>query len=399
MKKRLGLIIGIIFIVVGCLVYFGYRYMTPKKVLIRTLHSYEKSFFEDNKHSDNLEKIFSKDYKALDINGEMTYTGQNMGFDIKYNQDDKNKISQIKYDLNIDKNKLSGDLVSTNKKLYIMIKDVLTKYYYTDFDNEFTDDYIDFLKLDEDMDIDELVDLYIDSIDENLSNSNFISSKETITIDNKKIKTTKYTMIYDRDLNYKITKTFYKKIKKNNDASITMSKLLNVDEKDLDKTLNKKLEGLLEGEDYSYRINVYTKLNKTCLVEIENDKTSIGINKDKETYNFIMKLDGETITGKLFTHNKDKIKLEAKLKNKYYTMDIDSVNDITKSSSKEVSMKSTTIITMMDQKATFEMNITIREGEAINSDIIKNADSIDNISQKEEYALETLDIFGSLMGE
>ena len=42
MKKGLGLVIAIILIVVGCLGYFGYRYMTPKKVLVRTLHSYKE---------------------------------------------------------------------------------------------------------------------------------------------------------------------------------------------------------------------------------------------------------------------------------------------------------------------------------------------------------------------
>ena len=397
MKKHISLIVSIVLIVVGCLVYFGYRYMTPKKVLIRTLESYKKTVFEDNKNSDNMEKILSKDYKALDISGKMTYINQNIGIDIKYNEDTKDKISQIKYDLDVNNSKLSGDLVSTNKKLYIMIKDVFEKYYYIDMDDELPDDYINFLKIDEELDIEKVIDLYIDSIDENISNSNFNSSKETITLDGKKIKTKKYTINYDKKLNDKIFNTFIKKVKNNEDASITMSKILGVEEKELDKTFEKTLKELKDEEDYSYNLSVYTKLNKTYLIEIEKDKNSIAINKDKDTYNFIIKSEDSTITGKVLTHNKDKVKIEAKLKNKYYSMDIDSVTDVTKSSSKEIIMKNDTIITSMGQKMDFDFDITIKEGEKIDSSIIKDAEDMDNISQKEEYALGTLDLFDSMI--
>lgn len=396
MKKNFGLIIAIIFIVVGCIVYFGYRYMTPKKVLIRTLNSYEESLLEDNKNSENLKKIFSKDYKALDVSGKMNYINQNIGIDIKYNEDTKDKISQIKYDLDVNNAKLSGDLVSTNKKLYIMIKDVFKKYYYIDMSDELPDDYINFLKVDEELDIEKVIDLYIDSIDENISNSDFNSSKETITLDGKKIKTKKYTLVYDKKLNDKIFNTFIKKVKNNEDASVTMSKILGVDEKELDKTFEKQLKELKDEEDYSYNLSVYTKLNKTYLIEIEKDKNSIAINKDKETYNFIIKSEDTTITGKVLTHNKDKVKIEAKLKNKYYSMDIDSVTDVTKSSSKEIIMKNDTVMKSMGQEVKFDMNITIKEGEKINSNIIKDAENMDNISQNEEYALGTIDIFDSL---
>ena len=396
MKKQTSLIISIILIVVGCVVYFGYRYMTPKKVLIRTLNAYEESLLEDNKNSENIKKIFSKDYKALNVSGKMNYINQNIGIDIKYNEDTKDKISQIKYDLDVNKSKLSGDLVSTNKKLYIMIKDVFKKYYYIDMGDELPEDYINFLKVDEELDIDKVIDLYIESIDENISNSNFNSSRETITLDGKKIKTKKYTLVYDKKLNDKIFNTFVKKVKNNEDASITMSKMLGVDEKDLDKTFEKQLKDLKDEEDYSYNLSVYTKFYKTYLIEIEKDKNSIAINKDKETYNFIIKSEDSTITGKVLTHNKDKVKIEAKLKNKYYSMDIDSVTDVTKSSSKEIIMKNDTIITSMGQKMDFDFDITIKEGEKIDSSIIKDAENMDNISQNEEYALGTLDIFDSL---
>jgi len=396
MKKQTSLIISIILIVVGCVVYFGYRYMTPKKVLIRTLNAYEESLLEDNKNSENIKRIFSKDYKALNVSGKMSYINQNIGIDIKYNEDTKDKISQIKYDLDVNNAKLSGDLVSTNKKLYIMIKDVFKKYYYIDMGDELPEDYINFLKVDEELDIDKVIDLYIESIDENISNSNFNSSRETITLDGKKIKTKKYTLVYDKKLNDKIFNTFVKKVKNNEDASITMSKMLGVDEKDLDKTFEKQLKDLKDEEDYSYNLSVYTKFYKTYLIEIEKDKNSIAINKDKETYNFIIKSEDSTITGKVLTHNKDKVKIEAKLKNKYYSMDIDSVTDVTKSSSKEIIMKNDTIITSMGQKMDFDFDITIKEGEKIDSSIIKDAENMDNISQNEEYALGTVDIFDSL---
>ena len=396
MKKQTSLIISIILIVVGCVVYFGYRYMTPKKVLIRTLNAYEESLLEDNKNSENIKRIFSKDYKALNVSGKMNYINQNIGIDIKYNEDTKDKISQIKYDLDVNNAKLSGDLVSTNKKLYIMIKDVFKKYYYIDMGDELPEDYINFLKVDEELDIDKVIDLYIESIDENISNSNFNSSRETITLDGKKIKTKKYTLVYDKKLNDKIFNTFIKKVKNNEDASITMSKMLGVDEKDLDKTFEKQLKDLKDEEDYSYNLSVYTKFYKTYLIEIEKDKNSIAINKDKETYNYIIKSEDSTITGKVLTHNKDKVKIEAKLKNKYYSMDIDSVTDVTKSSSKEIIMKNDTIITSMGQKMDFDFDITIKEGEKIDSSIIKDAENMDNISQNEEYALGTVDIFDSL---
>jgi hypothetical protein len=269
MKKRIGLIIAIVLIVVGSLGYFGYRYMTPKRVLVRTLNSYKDGIYENNKHSDNINKILSKDYKALDVNGKMSVDGQNIDFDIKYNEDSKDKISQLKFDLGIDKTKLSGDIVSTNKKLYLMIKDVFKKYYYTDLGDIFGDDYINFLKNNEQLDTEILFDLFIDSIDENISNNNFVGSKETITLDGKKIKTSKYTMTCDNNLNNKIITTFIKKVKNNNDASTTLSKLLNMEEKDLDKTLNSYLEKIKDEEIPTYTLNVYTKLNKTYLIILE----------------------------------------------------------------------------------------------------------------------------------
>lgn len=397
MKKGIGLIIAIVLIVVGSLGYFGYRYMTPKRVLVRTLNSYKDGIYENNKHSDNINKILSKDYKALDVDGKMSVDGQNIDFDIKYNEDSKDKISQLKFDLGIDKTKLSGDIVSTNKKLYLMIKDVFKKYYYTDLGDIFGDDYINFLKNNEQLDTEVLFDLFIDSIDENISNNNFIGSKETITLDGKKIKTSKYTLTCDNNLNNKIITTFIKKVKNNNDASTTLSKLLNMEDKDLDKTLNSYLEKIKDEEKPTYTLNVYTKLNKTYLIEVEIDGDSIAINKDKDTYNFIIKSEDTTITGKLLTHNKDKIKLEAKMKNKYYTMDIENVTDITKSSNKEIDMNSVTTISMMEQSVKLDMKMALKEGTVISSDIIKNADNMDNISEKEAEAFSKIFMGDSFM--
>ncbi len=408
MKKKTSLIISIVLIVVGCLVYFGYRYMTPKKVLIRTLNNYKESIYEENKHNDNVEKILKGDYKALDVTGEISASNQKSSFNINYNEDDKDKISQINLDLNNNDFKINVDLVSTNKKMYIMIKDVFKKYYYTDFelfDNEnddesdFIGDYINILNDNENVDTEKLLELYIDSIDENISNSDFNSSKETIELDGKKIKTTKYTMTYDKKLNDKIINTFIKKVKNNNDASVTLSKLLNIEEKDLDKTLDNYLKELKDGEKYSYNVSVYTKLNKTYLIELELDGDSIAINKDKDTYNFIIKSEDNTITGKLLTHNKDKIKLEAKMKSKYYSMNIENVTDVTKSSSKAIEMNSETTVSMMGQSMKLNMKIALKEGKAINSDIIKDADKIENLTEQEVDALSKLMIGDSLMSE
>jgi hypothetical protein len=408
MKKKTSLIISIVLIVVGCLVYFGYRYMTPKKVLIRTLNNYKESIYEENKHNDNVEKILKGDYKALDVTGEISASNQKRSFNINYNEDDKDKISQIKLDLNNNDFKINVDLVSTNKKMYIMIKDVFKKYYYTDFElfddgnddeSDFIGDYINILNDNENVDTEKILELYIDSIDENISNSDFNSSKETIELDGKKIKTTKYTMTYDKKLNDKIINTFIKKVKNNNDASVTLSKLLNIEEKDLDKTLDNYLKELKDGEKYSYNVSVYTKLNKTYLIELELDGDSIAINKDKDTYNFIIKSEDNTITGKLLTHNKDKIKLEAKMKNKYYSMNIENVTDVTKSSSKAIEMNSETTVSMMGQSMKLNMKIALKEGKAINSDIIKDADKIENLTEQEVDALSKLMIGDSLMSE
>ncbi len=408
MKKKTSLIISIVLIVVGCLVYFGYRYMTPKKVLIRTLNNYKESIYEENKHNDNVEKILKGDYKALDVTGEISASNQKRSFNINYNEDDKDKISQIKLDLNNNDFKINVDLVSTNKKMYIMIKDVFKKYYYTDFElfddgnddeSDFIGDYINILNDNENVDTEKILELYIDSIDENISNSDFNSSKETIELDGKKIKTTKYTMTYDKKLNDKIINTFIKKVKNNNDASVTLSKLLNIEEKDLDKTLDNYLKELKDGEKYSYNISVYTKLNKTYLIELELDGDSIAINKDKDTYNFIIKSEDNTITGKLLTHNKDKIKLEAKMKSKYYSMNIENVTDVTKSSSKAIEMNSETTVSMMGQSMKLNMKIALKEGKAINSDIIKDADKIENLTEQEVDALSKLMIGDSLMSE
>ncbi len=408
MKKKTSLIISIVLIVVGCLVYFGYRYMTPKKVLIRTLNNYKESIYEENKHNDNVEKILKGDYKALDVTGEISASNQKRSFNINYNEDDKDKISQIKLDLNNNDFKINVDLVSTNKKMYIMIKDVFKKYYYTDFElfddgnddeSDFIGDYINILNDNENVDTEKILELYIDSIDENISNSDFNSSKETIELDGKKIKTTKYTMTYDKKLNDKIINTFIKKVKNNNDASVTLSKLLNIEEKDLDKTLDNYLKELKDGEKYSYNVSVYTKLNKTYLIELELDGDSIAINKDKDTYNFIIKSEDNTITGKLLTHNKDKIKLEAKMKSKYYSMNIENVTDVTKSSSKAIEMNSETTVSMMGQSMKLNMKIALKEGKAINSDIIKDADKIENLTEQEVDALSKLMIGDSLMSE
>ena len=408
MKKRLGLIIAIILIVVGCLGYFGYRYMTPKKVLVRTLHSYKESLFKENKNQENIKKILSKDYKELDVNGKMTYSSQNIGFNAKYNQDDKNKISQIKYDLDIDKTKISGDLVSTNKKLYITIKDVFKKYYYMDMDEMgslFNGDYIDILKLEDDVDVEKLVDLLIDSIDENLSNSSFISSKETITLNDKKINTTKYTITYNKKLRDNIVKTFLDKVKKNNDASSSLSKLLKVEEKELDKTIDEYVDSLKDGDDFSVKLNIYTKLNKTYLIELEDDGTKLGISKDKDIYNFSLKEDEVSITGKLICSNNYKIKIEAKMDSEYYTMELNSVTDITKSNSKEVTMNNTTSMSMKidgsktNEAVKFDVDATLKEGKEINSDIIKNADKFDNITESEMEAFEKLFTGNSLLRE
>ena len=278
--------------VVGFACFIGYRMLfgnNPVKITTKAIRGLKDSIKDAKDDSDGLTDILEgKD--PYEISTKVTLSlPQGMG---KYNlnaliqADSKNEEARI--DLNAKQNGKAildfNSLLSQNK-FYFKLADTMKNYYYLDITNimnEFTNEVNkapssvnpELLELISKYDYTKLIDYAADAVDSAFDKSDFKKSKETIVINDKDVKATKYTAKLTQEKLIKVAKAFAKKAKDDKDlvkilAAASGEKEATI-KKYFDKLIDTKVENLSD-EYILYSVYV-SSLGKTlgCGFELEN---------------------------------------------------------------------------------------------------------------------------------
>ena len=248
--------------VVGFACFIGYRMLfgnNPVKITTKAIRGLKDSIKDAKDDSDGLTDILEgKD--PYEISTKVTLSlPQGMG---KYNlnaliqADSKNEEARI--DLNAKQNGKAildfNSLLSQNK-FYFKLADTMKNYYYLDITNimnEFTNEVNkasssvnpELLELISKYDYTKLIDYAADAVDSAFDKSDFKKSKETIVINDKDVKATKYTAKLTQEKLIKVAKAFAKKAKDDKD----LVKILAAASGEKEATIKKYFDELLDTE-------------------------------------------------------------------------------------------------------------------------------------------------------
>lgn len=186
MNKKIGRIIGIILLIISfCIIgYLIYNYGFSDKNKMFEILSDNVKMLEANEEFNKKMKISNKTLLDMGTEGTFSVSGDSY-FDYENDKIYSSLVSKIE-----NKEFLTPELYFEDDTLYFKIKEISDKLFYLKASEEDSDSQYQF---NEDQ-IEEIIDIFKQAIDKNLSNDNFDKEKAEITLEGNKVKVTKYTM-------------------------------------------------------------------------------------------------------------------------------------------------------------------------------------------------------------
>lgn len=186
MNKKIGRIIGIILLIMSfCIIgYLIYNYGFSDKNKMFEILSDNVKMLEANEEFNKKMKISNKTLLDMGTEGTLSVSGDSY-FDYENDKIYSSLVSKIE-----NKEFLTPELYFEDDTLYFKIKEISDKLFYLKASEEDSDSQYQF---NEDQ-IEEIIDIFKQAIDKNLSNDNFDKEKTEITLEGNKVKVTKYTM-------------------------------------------------------------------------------------------------------------------------------------------------------------------------------------------------------------
>lgn len=186
MNKKIGRIIGIILLIISfCIIgYLIYNYGFSDKNKMFEILSDNVKMLEANEEFNKKMKISNKTLLDMGTEGTLSVSGDSY-FDYENDKIYSSLVSKIE-----NKEFLTPELYFEDDTLYFKIKEISDKLFYLKASEEDSDSQYQF---NEDQ-IEEIIDIFKQAIDKNLSNDNFDKEKTEITLEGNKVKVTKYTM-------------------------------------------------------------------------------------------------------------------------------------------------------------------------------------------------------------
>ena len=186
MNKKIGRIIGIILLIISfCIIgYLIYNYGFSDKNKMFEILSDNVKMLEANEEFNKKMKISNKTLLDMGTEGTFSVSGDSY-FDYENDKIYSSLVSKIE-----NKEFLTPELYFEDDTLYFKIKEISDKLFYLKASEEDSDSQYQF---NEDQ-IEEIIDIFKQAIDKNLSNDNVDKEKAEITLEGNKVKVTKYTM-------------------------------------------------------------------------------------------------------------------------------------------------------------------------------------------------------------
>jgi hypothetical protein len=399
--------------VIGCACFLGYRMIfgdNPVKITTKAIRGLKDSIKDVKKDSNGMTDILEGE-DPYEISTKVTLSlPEGLG---KYNlnaliqADSKNEAAKVDVKAKQNgKDILSFNALLNESKLYFKLADTMKNYYYLDIADmmkEFTDgasktqSSIDpeLVKLVSNYDFSKVIDYAADAIESVFDKDDFKKSKETITINDKDVKATKYTAKLTQEKAIKVAKAFAKKAKNDKD----LIKIIALASGEKEATIKKYLDELIDTEaenlsdDYILYSVYVSSLGKTlgCGFELEGLGSIVIANKGDVT---TVSVKAGEYVGTLNIEEKsdDHVVITANFMG-MITAELDIKSDLdTVKKNKEyketVDVKLNISALGQSMKASLNAVTTVKKISKIDTVDVKNAINLETMSYAQEYQFE-----------
>lgn len=330
-----------------------YLFSNSKTILLQSLGKFtnEAKLLIEKSNNTYIQDILVKD--KIKVSSDIKFTTNNeelFSLNLSYLDNERDKESSLDFKLSQKSLPLlEGNATLANNNIYLKVKDIMD-YYYTEFE------YIRLLSEIPTAEYKKVIDIFSESVKDELKDGKINKSKETIKLGEKDKKVTK--------LSYKITTDNISNIMINTIEEILKDKKLvtslaatsGISEKEFKEGLTKVKENLKEPKDaYLYYNVYYYGFNNIVMYELADATVSIQLYDYDNTNDFIISQNDKTLFTLKLVEEDDKYTILGK-------MDTYSYNG--------------TLIEK-DNKLSLDLNITV-EGMIINLKLDQKTSESDN---------------------
>lgn len=290
-----GIVACVVVAVIACVCFFGYRILfgsNPVKISSDAIRELKDIFADAKDETSEVAKIIEgKD--PYEISSKMNINlPQGMGkfaLNLLMQADSQNNKARFDLSAKEDKNEiLNLNAALDDTKLYFKLADTMKNYYFVDI-AKVADEFKSKVKeatnkVDPELvksimnyDYTKLIDYLADAVDDNLSKNDFKKSKETITINDKDVKATKYTTKINEEKALAILKGFANKAIDDKDIIKMISKATDTKESEVKDKLKEAIKNIkASGRDEYINYSVYVSSLGSTLgygFEVEDKKS------------------------------------------------------------------------------------------------------------------------------
>ena len=416
-KRILIVFLLLLVAIIGEAIYFyfnGYAKFVLSRNIAKAYNSISNVKIDSTLDSILKSNTVSIDYNVnLDIkdNAELLGGINNISAKYTYSENKSDKKGLLNLESKINKEQfIDLDALLKDSKVYFKIKDVMDKYYFTDYE---------FVSLFESLDNSDskyILDIIKDSVLNNIKNEDLKQSNEDIVIDNKSLKTVKVSLNINDDLLIRIAKDIINKIENDDKALEILSNNTKISKDELKKEIadiKSSINNYTTSSEESIIYNMYTDiLGNAIKHELIMDEYVIDYLNYNDVKELVVKSNGVsvfnikiagkesgTVSGNIMSmmsitgdYTANKINLNLKAIDNSMEMKVVLESDENKVSDKEYVFNSSLNISVLADN-TEALNAVMKFDGKFNSDVTineVNTENSKNINDITEEELESI---------
>lgn len=311
----LAILLSVIsFIILG----FGfYVFSNSKTVLLQSISKFKNNIKEviGESNNDFIQSILKEDKIKMSSDISVYMNKEELAsLHLSYLENKKNEKSMFDLALSqSNKELLKGNAILANNNIYVKVKDIMD-YYYTE---------CPYISIYEDVPVDDynkVIDLFYESVKEELKEKDINKSKETIKLGEKDKKVTKLSYKITTKMINEVLSNTMDKILKDKNLVTSLANTFSIEEQELKdsfKDAKEKLKGMKE--IYLYYNVYYYGFNNIVLYELTDSKDTIKMYSYDNQYEIVYTKEKQEIFTLKMVKDKDKYDISGKVDNYTYS--------------------------------------------------------------------------------
>lgn len=294
-KKNYGMTIFAVLlsiISIGLLAGGFYLFTSPKTIVLQSITDWKNALKKVSSANSSLtNKMKESDAVGVDLSYQIQLNSQlglgidNMDAHLFYNSDQKEKLTQLSLDTSIGgENLLSLDTILKDSTVYVQLKDIMDKYYFTPIASTFSEEKsVTSLSDDE---VNTLIDIVTDNMKKMIKSEDLEKSTVNLNLGDKEKKTTKITYHVTKQKVYQLLVSILEDVKKEDSLITTFAEISNTEKNDFVQKIEQSIQSLKDDSKdenlFDYHVYYYG-FNNIVMQEIIYQELDVQYYKYSDT--------------------------------------------------------------------------------------------------------------------